>query len=277
MKGKTKMIGLMLIATILSLALFVSADTGNTGATLEITNAAPTIIEVVDVPSVTLISNSTKVINVAFNASDANGLADINITTGTVTLTKSGETTRVSDVPCDTSVNGTNWALFNCSVTLYYYDGAGSWNINATVYDNAGSLAVNDSTSVTVNSLDSIVLSLSTIDFGSASPGVSDVGGDDVGIYNLGNTDYTVINVKGYNLTSGANSIAVTNFCVNDADDANTGCDALVEDTDVQVTGLTLTAASEAMSTMYDFVDIPALQEAGSYSASSNWVITATA
>lgn len=280
MVKRTKLMATILVGlvTVLALALTVCADTDTADATLNVTNVAPVIVEVPAVSAVTLNSGTTKDVYIRFNVSDDNGADDINTTSAVALLTKGGETSRQNGVACDDSLAGSTWKFFNCTVTMQYYDGAGSWNINVSVSDNALNYAENTTETVTVNSLDSISLSIATIDFGAAAPGASDVDGTDLGVNNLGNTNYGTIQLTAYNLTDGgSNQIDASNFCANDIDDANSGCDALSHGSAQTITSALLNKGAGAQELVYSFVDLPAEVVSGSYSASSNWVVTASA
>lgn len=274
-KGGAKAFGIaVVLGIVVMMAMLVYADSQSTDATLTVTNEAPSIESVTPVSAVTLNAGTTKDVYILFNVSDPNGAGDINATASLASVTKAGEATRSSSGACGQENTGPNWIYFNCTVTMYYYDGSGSWAINVSIADNSSNTAFNDSETFTVNALDSITLGIATIDFGSAGPGVSDVAGTDLPVNNTGNTNYTTVQITGYDLVSGINSIGAANFCGNDIDDANTGCDALVNATAQTITASTLPKGDNSVETLYTFVDVPGGQPSGSYSALSNWVIT---
>lgn len=267
-----------LAATMMLLYAFVVyADTDTTGATLTVSDQAPTIESVTGPGTVTLSAATTVDTFTVINISDPNGFSDINLTSINVTYSLAGETDRINNIPCENLSSSGNWIYVNCTVPMYYYDGAGNWDITVSVVDNQGNDPQDTSQTLTVNTLDSIALTISTIAFGTAAPGTADVAGTDLGVNNTGNVDYTVLQVTGYNLTDGGSSaIDASNFCVNDIDDANTGCDALSHGAAQTITSATLTAGDAAQELLYPYVDIPGGQLSGSYSASSDWVVTAT-
>jgi hypothetical protein len=273
-KAGAKMALVMCVFAMAVMTIVVYADTGTTGATLTVSDQAPTIESVTGPGTVTLSAGTSVNTYTAINISDPNGFNDINLSSVSVTYSKVGETSRLNELPCENLSSVGNWIFINCTVPMYYYDGAGTWDIDVSVVDNAGNDPTDSTQTLTVNSLDSIALTIATIAFGTAAPGTSDVAGTDLGINNTGNNDYTTIQLTGYNMTSGANTLGVSNFCANDIDDANTGCDALSHGVAQTITGATLSAAESAQEILYSFADIPGGQLAGSYTASSDWVVT---
>ena len=265
---------ILVVGVILILMALVYADNQPTGATLTIGNTAPKITSVHAVDNVGLTSGTTKTIYVFFNVSDAEGYADVNVSSAIVNLNKTGETTRTS-TSC-TSLNETgNDIIINCSIDMYFYDAQGSWDINATINDNTEENAENITRALTVSALDSISLNDSSLSFGNPASGEADVKGDVELIINFGNSDYTVMQVKGQNLTGAVNgyNISATTFSVNNLDSA--AGEALVENADVTVVSLTLNHGVEANTTMYTYVDVPVIV-ADTYTTAIDWTITAS-
>jgi hypothetical protein len=220
-------------------------------------------------------TGTTAVVYVFFNATDANGRDDINESTAVVRINKSGETSRTSTSCVYTNISA-SMKQFNCSITLYYYDGSGSWTINATVSDLSNLNATNLSALASVTALDAIDVESASLAF-SGSAGQSDIAAspEPLQINNTGNTNYVSLNITGINFHSGANMIGIGNVTMNVTDSNGPG-QILVNGTEVNITGSTLNKGDNSMRDLYFWLDIPASQPAGSYNAQSAWTIKST-
>ena len=91
-------------------------------------------------PSITLAGKAA--INFSFTVSDAEGTADINISTAKASFQRSGEDIR--NASCSKQENiDTDTTNFTCVIDIWYWDGAGAWSVNVTIMDNSSEKAEN--------------------------------------------------------------------------------------------------------------------------------------
>ncbi|MFA5953612.1 MAG: hypothetical protein WC812_03395, partial [Candidatus Pacearchaeota archaeon] len=112
-------------------------------------NSLPQIINVFN-ESMTDVSSgpnegpfSTSVI-INFSVYDANGNANINDSSAKINFTKTGETTR-ENLTCTEYWSSGNYANYTCNVIMWWWDGAGLWNITAYISDINSNSGINDS------------------------------------------------------------------------------------------------------------------------------------
>jgi len=265
---------LLFIATILIItvpAIFltsgVATDTFST--TLSVGNVAPTISWVntgSDSPS----EATTKTIYLQFNVTDNNTVTDINSSSVFMNITRTGETTR-SNTSCFSAANSsdTKTGKFNCTFTIYWYDGPGAWDICAYARDNSGSAASDCTTAdFTMDNTDSIDVLNATMAF-SGNPGDNDVGPGHIVINNTGNQNYLNISLNATYLENGSDILGVGNFSVNVTNN-ETG-QALQEDAFFNISSAYLNKSST--EDLYFYLDIPAALPAKVYSSNRNWII----
>jgi hypothetical protein len=246
-------------------------------ATIEIQNAVPQVHWVENPASITFSGFQNTTVFVAFNVTDDNGAADLNDSTAQVCFIKAGETTRCGAGENCTGTDSGNHVFYNCSVRLWFYDGSGSWDVNASIFDNNDDYASNKTQTVTVNSLDYVDSNTTSLSWTSIAPGTDDAVADTTQLYiNGGNQDYSSMTVTGYNATSGSNIIYAENFSYDDASDGLSEIQ-LDDDVAVDVSGIfTLTACTSPCATNsteegFFFVDIPAGQTAATYYSNQSW------
>lgn len=275
-------LGCFLFFLMASMFSFVSAIdcateecAGNVSITLG--NTAPTIPYVAPISAVTLTGGTAKTVYVVFNASDANGYLDLNHSTANVTLWKTGETNR-SASSCVAQQNTTEVTVFNCSVSMQFYDSAGAdWKVYATVKDDATSTAENTTVTFTVNALDFITQNTASVIWGAVSLGTNDEQADNtITLTNGGNQDYTVLNITGYDARNGTNVIPAENFSVDSVGGATTTQVYMVNATAVNVTsriaGLTTHGVS-VTEEIFFYLDVPNALPQGVYTQVATWKI----
>lgn len=264
----------VLLALAISLAVYAGSDTHTTS--FDVGNANPTITNVESVAAVDLNPGTTTDVYVLFNASDNNGYADLNFSSAQVVLSKAGESDRTSS-SCSAIANGTIESRINCTIAMQFYDDDGSWTINVSIADNAAALAYNDTTTVTVNALDDILLNDTAISCGSAlaSPS-SDNGCDVFKITNRGNQNYASLNYTGYNFDddlTGTYVINVGNMSVNVTDSALG--QSLVDSAPITITDAVLPDGASSDEVIYPYIDIPSGMPADTFTATSDFTIEA--
>jgi hypothetical protein len=276
------------IAGFMALANFAIADTECSGqdcpvnTTIILGNTAPTIPTVTSPGTITLNGGTTKVVYAQFVADDANGYADLNDSTAQVALSKSGEATRTSSSCAILSQSGSQ-TEYNCTITMQFYDSAGSdWMVNASVKDNAGDIATNSTETATVNALDYVTQDLATIGWSSVYVGQNDAEASaPLVLTNGGNQDYTNVSVKGYGATGAVYSDAITanKFSIDDQTGQTTGQTYMSNGVYVDVTQLTGLNAHGASVTenAYFYLDVPTGIRPDTYTSDSTWSVKVSA
>jgi len=248
-KRDASIVSLALIFTLaiiftLSIPLIYS-ETSNTttrgvGVWLVISNQNPDNVTLVNATgfSVDPVSGTDAVIIIVFNASDPDGVGNINGTDGDarviVNLTLgtprngfgqhrvSSTCTNTTDIPAEI-------VTFNCTINMRYYDNESSnWVINITVIDSNGAITRNSTgtggspNTFIYNSLSSFSLNArgvgedANLNFSSLNVGQNDQEAKaPILLNNTGNDDFDQVNITGSSLLSGSNTIAIGSFSVN--------------------------------------------------------------
>ena len=250
------------------LMLSSAASTGSFSASVSLSNSAPTI-EAVYNGSGSPAEGTTATINLLFNATDLNGVADINVSSAFMNITRSGETAR-SSTSCTSAANLSNTETINCTITIYWYDGAGTWNICAYVRDNSNAAVSNcTAANFTMGTTDSITLLNASIAF-SGTANQTGVGPQHIIVNNTGNVNYTSMGVNATYLANVSYTIGVGNFSVNVSNSVNG--QALTENSFLSVTSSNLTKGPASQRDLYFGLNIPNVP-ALNYNSNRNWVI----
>jgi hypothetical protein len=175
---------------------FSDGETKNSSAVIimGMPNEAPQITWLQSI-SVMPNESSTRKVWIAFNATDTNGYEDIDLSSAKITVSMPGEIQRNS-TECILQENDADTATINCSVYMYYYDGAGQWTINATVSDMAGEKA-SDASVLEYGALFALT-GYEGISFGSLELG--QVAGTSIILNNTGNQDFNHFNITAFDL-----------------------------------------------------------------------------
>ena len=199
------------LAVSIPAAVLVGAYTTTFTSSVTVASQPPTIV-VDGGQSLTGAIAGSAVAYVYFNASSPNGYGNLNDTTATVVLNKTGESSRTSSSCAALSHPNSTTTRYNCSVTIWYFDASNTWSINASIKDNASQYVESTTTTLTLLSLDAISLTSGSISF-SGNPGQTAVAAspNPERINNTGNTNYGTINITGFNFANGGNIISVGN------------------------------------------------------------------
>jgi len=136
------------------------AEQGTTTLNITIGNTAPTVSFVAAIAAVTPNENGVNYTAFIVNATDADGVSNLNDTTVEARFQLTGETTRLNTSCILLADIDANSANYSCTVGLYYFDNSStSWTVNVTVDDINGARGENTSTSVQFNQLQAMVIS----------------------------------------------------------------------------------------------------------------------
>ena len=120
------------------------------GLNITVGNTAPQIIFVETIPSVDITESSTVAVTFSFLAKDLDGVGNLNDASAIASFNRSGEITRSNSCSLIGSVDSTT-KNYSCTINIWYFDGAGTWTINATITDNNGANTENTTTGFTLN------------------------------------------------------------------------------------------------------------------------------
>jgi len=225
---------------------------------------SPPIIFYVNQTNITLVAGTAVTVNITFNVSDQDGFGNLDDSTAQANVTFNGVTRSSSS--CTPNDYESIYTEYSCEVTFYYYDNASlNWVINATVRDNSGVAAVNDTVALQVKSLSSMSL-IGNLTFSNIYLGEQDKTPDnDYILNNTGNFDFTLANITAYDLVGRSNpsyKIGVGNFTINTTDAVAGSGIQLQDGTSLNVTGAILphktsNSDANAIETIYFWLDVP--------------------
>jgi hypothetical protein len=208
---------------------------------------------------------ATKDIYIMFETSDAN----VDSSSAQVIVTNGAESRTSSS--CTNSST-----IFNCTISMQFYDSAGSWNINASVKDLSANYIENSTASFIVNELNYVTQDVNYVKWTTISIGISNVSADNtITLTNEGNQDYGTMNIKAYDvygLTYG-NLISASNFSVSNITSNRV---YLQNNTDTDVSSILNLNTHSASSTkeIYFYIDSPKVIRADEYRQVNNWAIS---
>ncbi len=250
-KGEKRGIVLILLSVIIIVLIIssVSADfsdwfksiTGKAGqqpqdVSVKVKGINPAqIVYVSQIPSISPQELSFTTITFEVHMYDRDGIKDLNHTSVSANFNMLGETTRFSDI-CTRQFPNVNsrTANYSCTIDIWYWDGAGTWNINVEGRDiGNGTWVYNTSTTFQYNQLRGMMLYPEELTWPEIIPeATNQTPGNYTVVNNTGNYDGEVaisaINLLGEDDPSDA--IYAENFTA-DIETGGTGCidDACIE------------------------------------------------
>jgi hypothetical protein len=181
-------------------------------------SSSPTVIEFVSsISAQDPTEASYTTVDFSFVAYDADNSTDLNISSANADFSKIAETIRSNS--CSKIADIDSYRInFSCSIDMWYWDGAGSWKVNARIKDINDNLAVNDTTNFTYNQLAAIITSPSTIywsqilrgDTDKAALNFTTITNTGNAVISLGNVRVKAIDLHGE--TDSAHIISAANF-----------------------------------------------------------------
>jgi len=247
---------------------------------------APTIPIVTVNETFSPLEGSVREIEINFTVNDVDGYDDINVSSLVINFSRSGEDNRLNS-SCLNITASENETNFSCLVDMYYFDGAGDWNVSITIKDDGQAPASNNSVTFTYGEFTGIVLSPLSIGWSSIDAGAVDqVADNSTLINNTGNVDIVNISVKAINLLGAQDSnyiIYAENFTASNESVAGLLCDSgsgLTNDTEVNVTGTVLAAGNlssgqgqEEIFYCLNEVPSPLMKQSYSTSNAGAWIV----
>jgi hypothetical protein len=217
--------GIVLMSCIVSAGFFDMFDKITGRATSQPTNVSVAVAGttkaqvtyVSTISNVDLNESSYKAVTFNTHMYDADGVSDLNDTSVSANFSRTGEALRETSLcTLQNDVDGYT-ANYSCSINMWYWDGAGTWNITVRGKDiGNGSYAYNTTTYFTVNQLKAMVVSPAALTWPTVSSGAENQtsNNDPTTINNTGNyngtIDLTAIDL--YGETSPSQKIPANNF-----------------------------------------------------------------
>ena len=112
--------------------------------------------------------NTSLIVN--FSVYLGTGVANMDNSTATINFSKASETLRQNST-CNQFEVGTNVANYTCNVTMSWYDGAGTWAIQAFILDTSGNKGINNSANFSVG--ETTGFEMGTLGWSGLAPGTT--------------------------------------------------------------------------------------------------------
>ena len=197
------------------------------GMSINITVGVPSIITVYNYSGATTLNGGPGLTNVTLNFTVYNsvGTAYLNDSTAKINLSYSGEVTRNSS-GCYRAQTSTNYANYSCNITMWWFDGAGSWTVGTSIMDNNSNFVSNSSSVFYINANTGFDLSPGNLTWSSMGAGstnqtannpllLNNTGNQPIGtgtVATTGNISINATNLKGE--TNSAYQLIASNFSV---------------------------------------------------------------
>lgn len=201
-----------------------------------------TLVDPVTAPN----ESSRKPMTFVVEVSDADGWADINLSSVSANFTYGSTARANSSCPAISNQFNGSTQNFSCTISLWYFDPWGEWTVTAAANDIGNTTYNQTSNTFHYQALTSMAFSPGALTWQSVSPGQTNLtsNNDPTLINNTGNYNITNITVRGINLIGNSDPtyvLGVNNFTV----DVDTGgspaaeCNGtiLLNNTDVTIGG----------------------------------------
>jgi len=255
-------LGLIALIFLTPLGSVLATTSSTFTVSLAIGNQLLNITVIEQNSNITPIDGTTARLIITFDVEDANGVADINISSGLVTINQSGTVRNSVPGNCTQISSSGNTATINCSVLVYYFDLNGYWDLSINISDNFGVNASNTSNiyNVTIGTLSAMTLTPASLSFGTAlSQGQKDINATDdpLQVNNTGNQAFNTVQVTGVNLagtTTPSQLIPASNFTVNVTNTVGTGT-YLINGTLVTIIDASVAVGNNTFDELFFFLD----------------------
>ena len=222
-----------------------------------------------------------------FVAKDVNGYADMNTTSASCDLYSTGSGDRQYSGLCEKEIidyppygnpdEAVTVALFTCPIDMNYYNNQGCYILGCGVSDmGRGHDYMSSSESeciFTYYGLTGISITPGSINFAELSIGSVAAADNPITVHNEGNVEITNVSMKAYDLENLHSDVfSCANFNVTTSAIPGTGA-PVVQDTYVQVPGMSVLIAQNASAPAYVMVYVPSGSAGGSYHSTFDWVV----
>jgi hypothetical protein len=222
---------ILLILPIISAGVFgdlwskITGKASSQNVDLNITvtaGSAPTIPRV-DNQTATVVDGpnegpSSSYLLINFTAYDTDGFGNLNDSSATAIVGLTGELNRTNSSCALIGDYDTNYANYTCNVTMWWFDGAGDWEIYASISDANTNTGKNYSETFSIGTTDGIENNITAVQWPSISPGATDTSASNAAhLNNTGNMNQW-LEVNATDITGELNSnyaLGASNFSVN--------------------------------------------------------------
>ncbi|MFA4952884.1 MAG: hypothetical protein WC584_01535 [Candidatus Pacearchaeota archaeon] len=174
--------------------------------------------------------NSDTNITLNFTVYNTAGTGLINHTTAQINVTRSGQAVRIN-TSCQRLATASNYVNYTCLVKLWWWDGAGVWNVTASIKDNNSNFVQNGSSTFSLGATTGFVLGPTNLTWSSIGSGAINqtATNDPIILNNTGNVGITSENIliNATNLrgeTTNTIALWAENFSVGFATGTNAEC-----------------------------------------------------
>ncbi|NCN87051.1 hypothetical protein GW932_04400 [archaeon] len=141
-------------------------------------------------------------ITIKYSVFDNNGFQDLIDSSAKINFIKAGEVTRNTTCERIVSESNGNYANFTCEVKMWWFDGPGTWNIEAEIKDSENNIAQNNSNTFYVGATSGFFLRQANIFWNELTPSAqNNLATDGIILNNIGNTEKNIeinsTNLKG--------------------------------------------------------------------------------
>ncbi|MFH1327209.1 MAG: hypothetical protein ABIH59_03730 [archaeon] len=192
---------------------------------------------------------SPTIVQINFTAYDADGFENLNDNSATINFSKIGETSRINSSCTWLADYNTNYANYTCTVVMWWWDGAGTWNIAANISDISSATATNNSKTFDVGTTDAVLMAPTSLNWSDIVKGATNQEAiNNITLNNTGNVDKN-IEINATNLRGETNplqAIWAGNFSVRNI----SGCEgtSMVNDVFIAITSATLPSGNYTLN-----------------------------
>lgn len=147
------------------------ATSGNIDFNISVTAIAPVVYNVTFIPSQSITIDDMTRLAINFSVNDSDGVANLNDTSAFVNVSIQGASTGRWNGSCLKINSAGFYANYSCTVNVWYFDNAGTWNVTARVGDASGLNGTNTSAVFVLASTLAVTTSPAALTYGSLSPG----------------------------------------------------------------------------------------------------------
>jgi len=236
-----------------SITGFAESDT--TTASVTVASVTPVIPNGdIKIPATqTITEDGFITITLIFNATDADGAGDLNLSTAQGYINSTTGDTRFN-LTCTQFANvNSSTERFECNISLFWFDIDGDWTINVSIKDNSSNYVENIFNTFTVAATKGMKMDEGSLAWTSINLGDSNKLADgNLTINNSANTNLSSVNVTAYNLhgtTTASQFIFADNFSVQVINNCD-GPDGLGNASNTTVTNTTLEIGNHTAGTI---------------------------
>lgn len=184
---------------------------------------------------------SSTQITINFTVYDADEFGNLNDSSAQVNVTATGETNRTNASCAWVADYDIYYANYTCNITMWWFDGAGTWTIHTSIKDDQSNVGTNNTKTFTIGTTDGVANNQSSLSWSPISPGETNQPANEVvGLNNTGNMNQW-IRVNATDLVGESNpahALGASNFSVNGTGWCQNG--TMVHNTYVNITDASL-------------------------------------